>query len=152
MINEPCSTAWLKRSERIPFDEKELVRDAGRKVKEEEPNQTNQKPNCPQTLPESVALKDTQGELCLPSVPFRLKVNGQTSNMKGRGGGNKLENKSGDQVEIVNEVRMKGWAVLSQCRTDPPAQAQVCLETRRALCWALTEPSVAMHGVGGGGR
>lgn len=52
-------------------------------------------------------------------------------------------------MEIVNEVRMKGWAVLSQCRTDP-AQAQVCLETRRALCWALTEPSVAMHGVGAG--
>lgn len=52
-------------------------------------------------------------------------------------------------MEIVNKVRMKGWTVLSQCRTDPPARAQVCLEARRALCWALTGPSVAMHGVGG---
>lgn len=113
MINEPCSTARLKRSERIPFDEKELVRDAGRKVKEEEPNQTNQKPNCPQTLPESVALKDTQRA---------VQVESQWSDLKyerpGGGVGNKLENKSGDQVEIVNKVRMKGWAVLSQCRTD----------------------------------
>lgn len=36
---------------------------------------------------------------------------------------------------------------------DRVARAQVGLEARRALCWALTEPSVAMHGggVGAGG-
>lgn len=61
-------------------------------------------------------------------------------------GDNKLENKSGDHEQGQDER----LGSLSQCSTDPPALAQVGLgfEARRALCWALTEPSVAIYGGG----